>query len=84
MVGQVPLSGNIIRISELKMILNLEIQVPYEDWEEEDFRIVENALRLLASRKTPDCSPMKVGRLGEIPNFCTPFDGGCSTMTIDW
>jgi hypothetical protein len=52
MVGQVPLSGN-IRFSELKMILNLEIQVPYEDWEEEDFRIVENALRVLASRKTP-------------------------------
>ena len=33
------------------------IQVPYEDWQQEDFRIVENALRVLASQK-----PINVSR----------------------
>ena len=72
MVGQVPLSGN-IRFSELKMILNLEIQVPYEDWEEEDFRIVENALRVLASRKTPWLFPHESWQTGRDPPFLHPI-----------
>eukprot|EP00435_Cladocopium_sp_Y103_P056649 s393_g19.t1 len=32
--------------------LNTNTQVPYEDWEEEDFRIVENALRGLQVKRT--------------------------------